>query len=285
MTVGLVVAASGLSAPSRCLKQSTCFQQPPLLLLLLLRWRRIVGAAAFMLAVVAALSADCRGGGVHVGCCYCVGGSLLGWPRSCWLLLLRRRIVCGSDDPVQLLKTINWSGVIVMKGEFLVMSYRLTLYDFSNDWHITRRECLFVVAAVAVVSAAAVVVAWCSREFRVVVVGRCWCCGGVDCGGLLRWRIVVAAASTVACYDGNDLLRWQWQCRCHWRGIGDSLLWQRSPCCCDCCCCDCCCCDFARGRLLLVVVAATMLLLRLRWRVVGAAACRGGLSRLSRWQR
>jgi hypothetical protein len=197
------------------------------------------------------------------------------------VIALELEACCGSDGPVQLLKTIDWSGVIVMKGEFLVMSYRLMLYDFSNDWHITRRECLFVVAVAVVSAATSAMVAWCSRGFRVVVVGHCWCCGGVDCG-LLRRRIVVAAASTVACYGGNDLLRWQWPCRCHWRGIGDSLLWRWSPCCC------------VHVVVVIVVVVtllggdgfvvavAAMLLLR---RVDAVAGSRGGLSRLSWWQR
>jgi hypothetical protein len=94
-------------------------------------------------------------------------------------------------------KTINlfWTAImfasaIVTKGEFIVVSYRLMLHDFSNDLHITRLECLLVVAVVlaAMAMLAAVVVAWRSRGRgrRVVVVG-CWCCGGgVDCGLLRR---------------------------------------------------------------------------------------------------
>jgi hypothetical protein len=96
---------------------------------------------------------------------------------------------------------LRFAGAIVTKGEFIVVFYRLMLYDFSNDWHITRRECLFVVAVVAATAAmlAAVVVAWHSRGFRVVVVGccRCRCCcrictdcyGGFDCGLLRRRRL------------------------------------------------------------------------------------------------
>jgi hypothetical protein len=66
-------------------------------------------------------------------------------------------------------------GVIVMKGEFTVMSYRLMPYDFSNDLLIRKVECLTfaAVVAAAVAMLVAVVVAWCSHGRHVVVVG-CW---------------------------------------------------------------------------------------------------------------
>jgi hypothetical protein len=110
------------------------------------------------------------------------------------LLLWRRRLVgvataiyvavaaacCGGSGP-----TINrcWSvttfaGVIVTKGEFIVVSCRLMLHDVSNDLHITRRECLLVVAVVAVAVAmlAAVVAAAVAMLAATVVVA--WRSGG-----------------------------------------------------------------------------------------------------------
>jgi hypothetical protein len=136
--------------------------------LLLLRWRQLVQVAAFMLVVVVAAAADC----------------------------------CGGDSPVQLLKTINWSGVIVTKGEFIVVSYRLMLHDFSNDL-LSRK------------------VSVC--QLLLLLLRPWWPCwwlllrldaatgGGVDCGLLRRQWLVL-----------------QLLCRCYcccWRGSSDSLLW------------------------------------------------------------
>jgi hypothetical protein len=73
------------------------------------------------------------------------------------LLLRRRRIVvvataisdvvvaaacCGGSDPFNTINrfwsTITFAGAIVMNGEFIVVSCRLMMHDFSNDLHITK---------------------------------------------------------------------------------------------------------------------------------------------------
>jgi hypothetical protein len=68
-----------------------------------------------------------------------------------------------------------FAGAIDRKGEFIVVSYRLILHDFSNDLLITKGECLSVAAVVAAVVAmlVAVVAAWRSRGRHVVIIG-CW---------------------------------------------------------------------------------------------------------------
>jgi hypothetical protein len=170
--------------------------------------------------LVAAVAAACWGGGVHVGCC-CGGAATIvvvvaAVAADCWgAAALRRRPIVA----VQVYKTINpcWSaimftGVIVMKGEFIIVSYRLILYVFSKDLLITIGECLSVAAVVAAAVAmlVAVVVAWRSFGRRVVVVG-CWCCGGgIGCGLILRqWLRLRLVTAAMACYCGNGLLRWQ----------------------------------------------------------------------------
>jgi hypothetical protein len=54
-----------------------------------------------------------------------------------------------------------FAGAIVTKGEFIVVSYRLMLRVFSNNFLITKGECLSVVAVVlaAVLMLVAVVAA------------------------------------------------------------------------------------------------------------------------------
>jgi hypothetical protein len=90
-----------------------------------------------MLAVVIVAAAACWVGNGHLCCCWGDGGG-----EDC----------CGGDGLVHTFNTINrfWStimltGVIVMKGEFIVVSRSLMLYDFSNDLHITKGECMSVV--------------------------------------------------------------------------------------------------------------------------------------------
>jgi hypothetical protein len=125
-----------------------------------------------------------------------------------------------------MLKTINrfWSAitfacVIVMTGEFIVVSYRLKLCDFSKDLLIRKGECLSVVAVVAAAVAmlVAVVVALPSVGRRVVVVG-------CDCGLLRRQCLVTVAVAMPLLLP---LLAWQWR---QWVGGAACLVTAAMSC-------------------------------------------------------
>jgi hypothetical protein len=85
---------------------------------------------------------------------------LVGVVAAISVVVVAREACCGGGGPVQMYTTINlfwtaymFAGDNVRKGEFIVVSYRLMLHDFSNNLLITKGECLSVVAVVAATAA------------------------------------------------------------------------------------------------------------------------------------